>query len=118
MTDSDYPSISLCNLASHRAVEKSWASHCPTCAGAATSGLTDRPWEEFDWIGQDVPIGERSPACEGADRTVPSHHCKPETGKRDADTLASLNTWDHQNFGVYAEVVKRSRSVGDRAEVH
>ncbi|MGB0534648.1 MAG: molybdenum cofactor biosysynthesis protein, partial [Paracoccaceae bacterium] len=29
----------------------------------------------------------------------------PETGLRDADTLGILQTWDHQDFCVYARVL-------------
>ena len=42
----------------------------------------------------------------------------PETGLRDADTLAALGTWGHQDFGVYAEVVEVGPiAVGDAVAV-
>ena len=119
-TDSDYPTISLCNLASHRAVaEKS---------GKPLSNLrwrgnlwfdTDQPWSEFDWVGHDVSVGSAVLRVKEPIVRCLATTASPKTGKRDVDTLAILNTWDHQNFGVYAEVVKSgSVSVGDRVEVH
>lgn len=64
------------------------------------------PWQEFDWIGRRIAVG-------GAVLEVkqPITRCKatmanPETGRRDADTLALLDELGHQEFGVYAEVVE------------
>ena len=59
MTDSSFPSLTLCNLASHRAVEEA--------AGRTLSihrwrgniwidGLA--AWEEFDLLGREIRIGE------------------------------------------------------------
>ena len=42
----------------------------------------------------------------------------PETGRRDVDTLAGLETWDHMDFGVYGEVVTGGEiATGDPVEV-
>ena len=42
----------------------------------------------------------------------------PKTGERDADTLRALNSWDHQDFGVYAEVIKGGEiRVNDEVQV-
>ena len=58
-TDTPYPSVSLCNMASHHAVES--LSQTPLSPlrwrgniwfeGAA-------PWVEFDWMDRDVRLGE------------------------------------------------------------
>jgi hypothetical protein len=41
----------------------------------------------------------------------------PETGRRDADTLAALKSWGHQDFSVRAEVIEGGLvAVGDLVE--
>ncbi|WP_204113252.1 MOSC domain-containing protein [Shimia biformata] len=120
MTDTNFPSIALNNLASHRAVEGR--------LGRSLSPLRWRgnilfdgaaPWEEFDWIGKSLRIG-------GAELTVRERigRClattaNPETGKRDANTLGILKEgWNHTDFGVYAEVTMSGQiAVDDKIEV-
>ena len=42
----------------------------------------------------------------------------PETGITDVDTLRSLNILDHQDFGIYAEVIQSGDiALGDRLEL-
>lgn len=106
MTDSDFASITLCNLASHAQVEDR--------AGRPLSLLRWRgniwidglaPWSEVDWIGREVRIGsavlrvrERTDRCRAT-------HSDPATGKRDVDILRILGTFGHTDFSVRAEVV-------------
>ncbi len=115
-TDSDFPSVSIMNAASHRAVEgrlgralepERWRGNI------WIDGLA--PWEEFDWLGRNLRIGgvvlsvkERILRCA---RTTAS----PKTGMRDTDTLGLLSEgWGHQDFGVYAEVTEGGDiAVGD-----
>jgi uncharacterized protein YcbX len=71
-------------------------------------------WDEWDWVGRRLGVGgavlevrERIGRCKAT-------MANPETGARDVDTLALLRSWDHQEFGVYAEVVEGGRvAVGD-----
>ncbi|WP_420586089.1 MOSC domain-containing protein [Ruegeria sp.] len=119
MTDSDYPSISLCNMASHRAVGQKLGQELSPARWRGNIWFDGAPlWEEFDWLGRDVKIGEavfhiREPITRCLATTA-----NPETGKRDADTLAALETWGHQEFGVYAEVITGGAiSVGDKVEL-
>ncbi|APX15909.1 molybdenum cofactor biosysynthesis protein [Phaeobacter inhibens] len=120
MTDSDFPSISLCNWASHRAVEAAighplspqrWRGNIWFDTGTA--------WEENDWIGRNVQIGEA--VLTVRERTVRclATTTNPETGVRDADTLKTLrDTWGHQDFAVYAEVIQDGAiRVGDTVKV-
>ena len=89
LTDSTWPSVTLCNMASHRAVEQK--------PGRALSihrwrgniwfdGLA--VWEEFDWIGREVRIGEAVLKVHERTERCLATTANPETGKRDADTLA------------------------------
>ncbi|MBY6121300.1 MOSC N-terminal beta barrel domain-containing protein [Mameliella alba] len=118
-TDSDFPSITLCNLSSHRAVEQRlghalsihrWRGNLWFDGGA--------PWEEFDWIDREVQIGEAVLIPrERTDRCLATHN-NPNTGKRDHDVLGTLDHWDHRDFSVRAEVVRSGRiALGDRVEV-
>jgi uncharacterized protein YcbX len=106
MTDTDFPSISLCNHASHRAVEQRHGrplSRHRWRGNLWIDGLA--PWEEFDLVGREVRVGgailrvvERTGRCTATT-------ANPETGRVDVDTLALLRTWGHEDFAVYAEVV-------------
>lgn len=118
MTDSDYPSISLCNMASHRAVAQKLGQDLSICRWRGNIWFDGLPlWEEFDWIGRDVQVGQA--VFRVRERTVRcmATTANPETGERDADTLGALNAWDHQNFGVYAEVLQGGDiRIGDKVQ--
>lgn len=120
LTDSPFPSISILNYASLRALED--------VAGRMLNPRRfrgniwfdgDGPWQEFEWIGNDLLIGgvqfevrERITRCTAT-------QIDPETGKPDAQTLALLqNGWGYQDFGIYA-VARTSGTVavGDPVEV-
>ena len=120
MTDTDYPSVSLGGLASHRALEgrmgrelsrKRWRLNL------WVDGLA--PWEEFDLIGHEIRIGDARLAVEERIVRCLATTANPETGRRDADTLGALEAaYGHQDFGVYARVVDAGRiRPGDKIEV-
>lgn len=107
MTDSDYPSISLCNMASHRAVEQKLGSNLSIQRWRGNIWFDGLPlWEEFDWLDREVQIGEAVFHVKERIRRCLATTANPKTGERDADTLGTLNSWGHQDFGVYAEVVR------------
>ena len=107
MTDTDFPSVSLCNWASHRAVEaaighdlspKRWRGNIWFDLGA--------PWAENDLMGSQIQIGEVTFLIRERVTRCLATTANPETGVRDADTLKTLkDTWGHQDFSVYAEVI-------------
>ncbi|MGB0439584.1 MAG: MOSC domain-containing protein, partial [Paracoccaceae bacterium] len=107
MTDTDFPSVTLCNLSSHRAVQDR--------VGRALSihrwrgniwidGLA--PWEEFDWVGHEVQVGEAVFAVRERAVRCRATESNPDTGRRDTNVLGALKSWDHQDFSVYAEVIR------------
>ena len=120
MTDTDFPSISLNNLATNRILgEKLGADLSPLRwrGNLWFDGL--EPWQEFDWVGKQLRIGgavldirERITRCMAT--TV-----NPDTGIRDADTLDALqDNWGHKQFGVYGVVIKGGNiAPGDEIEV-
>ncbi len=106
MTDTDFASVSLCGLASHRAVSQKLGRELSPLRWRGNiwiDGLA--PWEEIEWPGRRLRIG----AAE-VEVVEPIGRClataaNPETGKRDADTLGALEAgWNHREFGVYARV--------------
>ncbi|MEJ6714680.1 MAG: MOSC domain-containing protein [Rhodobacterales bacterium] len=120
MTDTDYPSISLINLASHRAVEAQ-LGHEITPLRWRGNLLIDgwEAWAEREMIGRKLRIGT-------AELEIRDHigRCKattanPQTGAVDVDTLAALrNGFGHRDLGVYAVVtVSGDVRQGDQAVV-
>lgn len=120
MTDTDFPSISLINLASHGEVEARVGRKLSPNRWRANlflGGLV--PWAERDWIGKKIRIGQ-------AELEVREHitRCRAtttstRTGERDADTLGALEAgWGHKQFGIYAVVTKTGElNQGDAIEV-
>jgi len=120
MTDTDFPSLSLINLASHAAVEAE--------LGQALSPLRWRgnilfegfaPWAEMRWIGKRLRLGHVEMEIIEPIQRCMATTANPETGQRDADTLGALNRgFGHQDCGVYARVVQGGQlHEGDPIEV-
>ncbi len=120
MTDTDFPSVSLLNLASNDALSSVMGQPLSMLRWRGNihiDGLS--PWAEQGWIGKEIRIGpvlfkvrEEIVRCRATT-------ANPDTGERDADTLGALNTnFGHQNFGVYAEVTQSGNiALGDPVEV-
>ena len=117
LTDSDYPTVSILNLASlkdlsarmgidlspHRFRGNLWLE------GAA-------PWEEFSWIGRRLAIGQA--VLEVTERIT---RCRatcvdPVTGEVRGETLDALDqAFGHKDFGIYASVVQGGKIALDDA---
>lgn len=107
MTDSDFPSISIANLASHAAVETVLGTDLSTRRWRANLWLNGlAPWAEFDWIDKTIAIGDVCFEVKERITRCLATTVNPETGERDADTLGALKSWNHQDFGVYATVTQ------------
>lgn len=120
MTDTEFPSISLCNLASHRAVERKIGHDLSPLRWRGNIWIDGlNPWQEMDWPGRVLRIGTAELRVVETIKRCLATTANPETGKRDADTLGALKSgWDHQNFGVCAEVtVSGTVRPGDRIEL-
>ena len=71
MTDSDYPSITLANLASHRAVEDQIGHHLSLHRWRCNLWLDGlAPWQEFEWVGKTITIGDVTFAVRAAKRNA------------------------------------------------
>lgn len=111
MSDTDYPSISLLNLASIRALSDRMGTDIDPRRFRGNlwiDGLA--PWEEFGWIGQSIRIGGLTFRVEERIERCRATTANPDTGKRDADTLGALETgWGHRDMGVYMTTLESGR---------
>lgn len=120
MTDTDYPSISLLNLASNDAMTAAMGQDISPLRWRGNVHLSGLPaWAECDWIGKTIRIGDAELQVRDPIVRCTATMANPDTGLRDANTLATLKgLFDHQNFGIYAEVTQSGDlSVGDTIEV-
>ncbi len=118
MTDTPFPSISILNAASHRAVAQRLGREISPGRWRGNLLLEGfAPWEEFEWIGRRLRIGdavlrieERIGRCQATSASI-------RTGRREADMLRLLSeSWGHTDFGVYAVVEEGGRiALGDQA---
>lgn len=120
MTDTDYPSVSLINMDTNDDLSRTLGEPVSPLrwrCNIHVEGFT--PWQELEWIGKTLQIGAARITVREPILRCLATAANPETGERDIDTLGTLNrTWNHQDFGVYAEVTKTGDvAVGDRAEV-
>lgn len=118
MTDSDFPSISILNHASREALGERLGLPLAMERFRGNIWLEGlAPFEEFDLVGRDIRIGAATLRVRERIGRCMATTVDPDTGKRNADTLAALRDgWGHEDFGVYAEVVAGGRvAVGDAA---
>lgn len=108
MSDTDYPSVSILNLASNRDLSARMGVDLSPYRWRGNLWVEGaEPWEEWAWVGRRLQIG--GAVLEVVERIV---RCKattanPDTGRIDADTLGALQAaFGHQDFGVYARVVE------------
>ncbi len=120
MTDTDFPSISIINLASHREVAARLGQDISPLrwrGNLLIEGLA--PWAENDWIWKTIRLGEVEVEVVERIARCSATTANPEIGERDADTLRALREgWGHQNCGVYAKVTRGGTlREGDPVEV-
>ncbi len=119
-TDDSKPTVTIMNKASHAAVEGFHGAPLETERWRGNIWLDGlAPWAEFDFVDQEIQIG--TAVIRPHKRTERCMHTKanPQTGERDADTLAALrNGFGHQDFGVAGVVVKSGTiALGDSVTV-
>lgn len=109
--------VSLINLASVRDLER--------VVGQAVDPLRFRgnlcfegaePWEEFDWVGRDVRIGDTLLRVEKRIGRCAATNVDPASGARDLNIPVALQKgYGHKDLGIYARVVKGGRiAVGEK----
>ncbi|MGR3503008.1 MOSC domain-containing protein [Pseudaestuariivita sp.] len=106
-TDSPEPTLTLCNLASHRAVSQKAGRELSIHRWRGNVWLDGlAPWEEFDWLDRDIQIGSATLRGIGRTDRCQATHANPDTGRRDIALLDVLETWGHQDFSLRAVVIE------------
>lgn len=76
------------------------------------------PWAEFDWLGQEIQLGQAKLRVVKRIVRCPATEVNPATGERDAEPPRWLRAhFGHADLGVYAEVIEGGRvAAGDALE--
>jgi GntR family transcriptional regulator / MocR family aminotransferase len=95
--------LSLINLATVRSLEEHWGFSIDPLRFRANFYIDDaRPWEEFDWIGSDIMLGDALFRVDRRNGRCGATNVNPLTGNRDLDIPGSLRaTLGHKDLGVY-----------------
>ena len=95
--------ISLINLATLRSLEQKWGSQIHPLRFRANLYIDGaQPWEEFNWVGSDIRIGEVLFRIDRRNGRCGATNVNPETGRRDLDLPTSLRSaFGHKELGVY-----------------
>jgi uncharacterized protein YcbX len=119
MTDSDFPSVTICNTASHRAVERKLSMDISPHRWRGNIWLDGFPeWEEFKWMGRDIQIGDAILRPQERTDRCPATNTNPETGLRDADVVSALDSFGHRDFSMRALVIKGGTiEIGSKADL-
>jgi GntR family transcriptional regulator/MocR family aminotransferase len=108
--------ISLINLATVRALEQQWGQTIDPLRFRANIYVDGAPpWDEFNWVGNDVRLGDAIFRVDRRNGRCGATNVDPATGRRDLDIPGSLRkAFGHKDLGVY--LVARSSAgltVGD-----
>ncbi len=120
MTDSNFASISVLNMASLAALsEQAGRPMAPERFRGNIWLEGMNPWEERDWIGKTLRIGTAHVIMREHIGRCRATTVDPQTGIQDVNTLGILEkNWGHTDFGIYAEVIKSGDlDLHDKAEI-
>ena len=109
--------ISLINLATVRNLEEHWGIKIDPLRFRANLYIDGaRPWEEFEWVGSDIWIGDGLFRVDRRNGRCGATNVNPETGRRDLDLPGSLRAaFGHKELGVYLIAREGGRlAVGDQ----
>ena len=119
MTDTDFPSISIGNLASHREVEKQVGENLSLLRWRCNLWIDGcKPWDEHNWIGKSLKIGDVTFKIEEEIVRCLATTANPMSGERDVDTLGTLESMGKEDFTVAARATSSGPiKSGDIVEV-
>ena len=111
--------MSLINLATVRSLEEQWGYPIDPLRFRANIYIDGAaPWEEFDWVGNDIRLGEAVFWVDRRNGRCGATNVDPATGRRDRDIPGSLRkAFGHKDLGIY--LVARTDAglaVGDMLE--
>lgn len=112
--------ISCINLATVRSLEIEWGVPINPLRFRANFYIEGaQPWEEFDWVGSDIMLGDVLFRVDRRNGRCGATNVNPVTGERDMDIPTSLRKrFGHKDLGVY--LITRTSGkvvVGDRVAV-
>ena len=108
--------LSLINLATLRSLEERWGYSLDPLRFRANFYIDGaRPWEEFDWIGGQMRLGEAVMRVDRRNGRCGATNVDPRTGRRDRDLPGALRAaFGHKDLGVYLATEQGgSVAVGD-----
>lgn len=120
MTDTEFPSISVINLASNRSLSTQMGLDLSPHRWRGNLWLEGaESWAEFGWIGKELRIGTAILQVEERITRCKATTANPATGHIDANTLGALQMgYGHQDFGIYARVITGGAiAVNDKVDV-
>jgi GntR family transcriptional regulator/MocR family aminotransferase len=112
--------LSLINLATVRALEEQWGFEINPLRFRANIYIDGaKPWEEFDWIGSDIHIGDARLRVDRRNGRCGATNVNPDNGRRDLDIPSSLRAaFGHKDLGVYLVVRDGGKlAIGDPVAV-
>ncbi len=95
--------ISLINLATVRSLEQQWGYTIDPLRFRANIYIDGvPPWEEFNWIGRDIWLGDAPFRADRRNGRCSATNVDPATGRRDLDIPGSLRkAFGHKDLGIY-----------------
>lgn len=112
--------VSLINLSTLRSLEEQWGYAIDPLRFRANFYMDGiHPWEEFDWIGSDIMLGNTLCRVDRRNGRCGATNVNPMTGQRDLDIPGSLRkSFGHKDLGVYL-IVRKGGSValGDTVNI-
>jgi GntR family transcriptional regulator/MocR family aminotransferase len=111
--------LSLINLATVRSLEEQWGFDIDPLRFRANIYIDGaEPWEEFDWIGRDIVLGDALFRVDRRNGRCGATNVNPQSGRRDLDIPGSLRAaFGHKDLGVYL-VTRRTGEVAIGAPVN
>jgi GntR family transcriptional regulator/MocR family aminotransferase len=112
--------MSCINLATVRSLEKEWGYPINPLRFRANFYIDGpAPWQEFEWIGSDIMLGDVLFRVDRRNGRCGAVNVNPVTGARDLDLPGALRqTFGHKDLGVYLVARKSGKVVvGDQVTV-
>jgi GntR family transcriptional regulator/MocR family aminotransferase len=112
--------ISLINLATVRSLEEQWGFEIDPLRFRANIYIEGaRPWEEFDWVGRDIRLGDALCRVSRRNGRCGATNVNPASGRRDLDIPGSLRAaFGHKDLGIYLMIREGGQlAVGDPVAV-
>ena len=95
--------LSLINLATVRSLEQQWGFEIDPMRFRANFYIDGaEPWEEFEWVGRDIVLGDALFRVDRRNGRCGATNVNPASGRRDLDIPGSLRSaFGHKDLGIY-----------------